>query len=79
MTRERDSLERRLTLLCDGKTREGKIIGEIDVDTWSMRARQMREHTDIVQSVCSCRGYLVSAGVDRCIKVIIIYLIKPMF
>ncbi len=69
LERERDSLERRLTLLCDGKTREGKIIGEVDVSTWMMRARQMKEHTDIVQSVCACRGYLVSSGCDRTIKV----------
>jgi predicted nuclease with TOPRIM domain len=69
LTRERDSLERRLTLLCDGKTRDGKIIGEIDVGTWMMRARQMFEHTDIVQSVCACRGYLVSASVDRTLRV----------
>ncbi len=69
LVRERDSLERRLTLLCDGKTRDGKIIGEIDVSTWAVRSRQMIEHTGIVQSVCGCRGYIVSAGVDRCIKV----------
>ena len=69
LTRERDSLEKRLTLLCDGKTRDGKIIGEVDVTTWSMRTRQMFQHSEVVQAVTGCRGYLVSAGVDRCIKV----------
>jgi hypothetical protein len=70
LARERDSAERRVRLLTDGAERDtGEKSQFTEVATWGTKSRQMVEHRGIIQAMCMCRGYLISVGVDRSIKV----------